>query len=506
MCASKLKRLLLLVLSATFLVTGLLVVFGRSAIFMGIFKSQLVLQPTSGSFPMWETLPEPMEASMYLFKVLNPTEILAGKKPRLEQVGPYVFSEQHEKTSLVWNDDNGTVSYKQVRTWHFLPERSNGTLEDKVTILNSVAASLGPMIQKKVPAWLHPSVEVVLKSLNESLFVTKTVREIIFDGYHDPLFDDMANLVEEFPFIPKDGLTDKFAFFYDRNGTDYADGVFNMFTGAQDVARMGQVFSWNYTTQGVFPGTCGQVHGSAGEFYAPNVKKDFIELFSNDLCRTIRLNYNRTVKVKGIDSYEFVADQSLFANGTMNPENACFQPPGAFLRSGVYDTSRCRFGAPIYVSQPHFYQADPYYLSQVEGLAPPQESLHATYLRLEPQSGIPTDVVVRFQLNVLVAPVSGIGILSDVATTFFPVMWFENKAGIPDNLVSKMSVLANLRTICLGMGLAEIGLAVSILVLAIVFYLGKRKVEEDTNPILSKSLEEESGDENVFADKDQDYD
>jgi len=498
MCSSKVKKLLLLLISVFFLVSGVLLVIGKHHIFMSIFKSNLVLGPSSGSFPMWHE--ETMKASMYLFKVHNPKEILTGKKPRIEQVGPYVFSERHEKVKFVWNS-NGTVTYRQIRTWHFLPHLSNGTLDDEVTILNSVAASLGPMIQQKVPAWLHPSVEVVLKQLNESLFVTKTVREIIFSGYHDPIFDDMKNLVKEFPFIPQDGLTDKFAFFYQRNGTDYIDGVFNMYTGAGDVGQMGQVHSWNYTTQSVFPGECGKVRGSAGEFYAPNLQKNFIELFSNDLCRSIRLNYNRTVGVKGIDSYEFILDQSFFANGTENPENACFETSVPVLRSGLYDTSKCKFGAPVFVSQPHFYQADPYYLDQVDGLEAPQEHLHSTYLRIEPQSGLPTDVVVRFQMNVLVAPVSGIGILSDVKTTFFPVMWFENTAGIPDEYVSKMSTLTNLQTICYGLGWGAIGLAAAILVIAFVFHLGKKKVEEDMNPILSRSLQEESGDENVFTSK-----
>jgi hypothetical protein len=42
------------------------------------------------------------------------------------QVGPYVFTEQHEKASIVWNPDNGTVTYRQIRSWHFLPDLSNG--------------------------------------------------------------------------------------------------------------------------------------------------------------------------------------------------------------------------------------------------------------------------------------------------------------------------------------------------------------------------------------------
>ena len=102
------------------------------------------------------------------------------------------------------------------------------------------------------------------------------------------------------------------------------------------------MYSWNYSTQGVFPDQCGVVHGSAGEFYTPHVQKNHIDLFSNDLCRSIRLPFTREVEVSGIKSYEFVADKSFFANGTENPLNSCYEPVGEQLFSGVYNTSLCR--------------------------------------------------------------------------------------------------------------------------------------------------------------------
>ena len=62
----------------------------------------------------------------------------------------------------------------------------------------------------------------------------------------------------------------------------------------------------------------------------------------------------------------------------------------------------------------------------------------------------------RFQMNVLLAPVNGITMLAEVPTVYFPVMWFENKAGVPENLVSQLSLLAKLPTILQGMGWAEV--------------------------------------------------
>ena len=59
-------------------------------------------------------------------------------------------------------------------------------------------------------------------------------------------------------------------------------------------------------------------------------------------------------------------------------------------------------------------------------------------------------------MNVLLAPVNGITMLAEVPTVYFPVMWFENKAGVPENLVSQLSLLAKLPTILQGMGWAEV--------------------------------------------------
>ena len=64
-----------------------------------------------------------------------------------------------------------------------------------------------------------------------------------------------------------------------------------------------------------------------------------------------------------------------------------------------------RFGAPVFVSQPHFYLADPYYSSLVHGMRPDHEK-HTTSLKIEPLSGVPVEVMAKFQLNILIDKVN----------------------------------------------------------------------------------------------------
>lgn len=63
-----------------------------------------------------------------------------GVVPHFVEMGPYVFLERHDRVAIDWHPENGTVSYNQTRTWHYVPELSNGTLDDRVTNLNVISA------------------------------------------------------------------------------------------------------------------------------------------------------------------------------------------------------------------------------------------------------------------------------------------------------------------------------------------------------------------------------
>lgn len=76
-----------------------------------------------------------------MFNWTNPEKVLNLKvKPHFVEMGPYIFLEKHKRVNVTWHPNNGTVSYDQIRTWHFVPELSNGSLSDKVTNVNVMAA------------------------------------------------------------------------------------------------------------------------------------------------------------------------------------------------------------------------------------------------------------------------------------------------------------------------------------------------------------------------------
>ena len=50
----------------------------------------------------------------------------------LEEKGPYIFQEWHRKFDIAWNNNNATVTYKQVKKWIHV----SGDLDENVTIVN----------------------------------------------------------------------------------------------------------------------------------------------------------------------------------------------------------------------------------------------------------------------------------------------------------------------------------------------------------------------------------
>lgn len=55
-----------------------------------------------------------------------------------------------------------------------------------------------------------------------------------------------------------------------RNGTSWADGSLEMFTGEGDISRLGEVASWQGSdTTAAYEGECGRVRGSADGLFPP---------------------------------------------------------------------------------------------------------------------------------------------------------------------------------------------------------------------------------------------
>lgn len=212
-------------------------------------------------------------------------------------------------------------------------------------------------------------------------FVSLTVDELVF-GYDDAL----VNLAHRF--YPRETRPmSKMGLFIGRNGT--LSEVSTMHTGHTGMDKFGYLDRINGLPALPFwdDQPCTSIAASEGSFFPPRAftGKDTVYLYDKDLCRTLPLRYVRGVEKDGLAADLYEMPNNTFGDGTANPANACYDTRDYTAIRGLQNISPCQYGAPVYVSQPHFYQADERLLDDVEGLRP-NKTRHNTFFKIQPVS------------------------------------------------------------------------------------------------------------------------
>ena len=94
--------------------------------------------------------------------------------------------EVHRKVNLRWHP-NGTVSYQRKKFWYFDLSLSVGPLTDLVTTINLPVVSSAEFARGNF--FMEWGVSDMLRSLEANIFVKRSVRELLFDGYEDSVMD-----------------------------------------------------------------------------------------------------------------------------------------------------------------------------------------------------------------------------------------------------------------------------------------------------------------------------
>lgn len=95
---------------------------------------------------------------------------------------------------------------------------------------------------------------------------------------------------------------------------------------------------------------CKKIKGTDGSIFAPFVTTDRkLDMFSADLCRSLRLVYEKESFVHDIPSYKFIVDPMMLEDPIFNRDNMCYctQPGTRFdncPKLGAYQINACRKG------------------------------------------------------------------------------------------------------------------------------------------------------------------
>ncbi|XP_037609656.1 scavenger receptor class B member 1 isoform X2 [Sebastes umbrosus] len=447
-----------------FIVAGTLtVVFGVVLLFVGpaVMKDQVikntVIDPKNEmSYTMWKDVPVPFYMSVYFFNVLNPQEILKGEKPMVEQRGPFVYRKRIQKDNITFHD-NGTVSYREYRRYAFEPTMSSGNESDVVTIPNMLVLGAAVMMEN-MPFAVRLMISTTFKTFKEGPFLTKTVGELMW-GYDSGLVDFLNKWLPGM--LPSSG---KFGLFAEFNNSN--TGLFTIHTGQDDIRKVHKVDSWNGLTELTNWNTaqCNMINGTAGQMWPPFMTREStLPFYSPDACRSMELVYQRDGVMNGIPLYRYVAPKTLFANGTDYEPNEGFCP---CRQSGLLNVSSCRHNSPVFISHPHFFNADPVLLDFVQGLKPTEDK-HGLFIDIHPLTGVPLNVSIRLQLNLYMKRVSGITETGKISEVVMPMIWFEESGYIDGpilntfhtNLVVLPSVMEYMQYGFIALGLATIVIA-----------------------------------------------
>eukprot|EP00386_Alphamonas_edax_P000663 GDKI01002080.1.p1 GENE.GDKI01002080.1~~GDKI01002080.1.p1 ORF type:complete len:299 (+),score=87.08 GDKI01002080.1:3-899(+) len=129
--------------------------------------------------------------------------------------------------------------------------------------------------------------------------------------------------------------------------------------------------------------TANTVKGSDGTRFQPDTPRGKRQdVFVSDLVRSLPFEHSGDHKLKGINTHTYTIARDAMLSADLNPANADYF---AYGPSGALNMTNCA-GVPIFVSKPHFLDADEWYTEQVTGLSPDRQ-LHDTVLYVEPITG-----------------------------------------------------------------------------------------------------------------------
>ncbi|CAB3233520.1 unnamed protein product [Arctia plantaginis] len=418
---SYLGRLAVILFSICTVVLGIILSFVPWLDYI-IFR-ELKLWNGSLSYSYWHKPGVIRLTKVYIFNVTNPQAFLEqGEKPKLVEVGPFVYREDMEKVNIKFHE-NDTVTYQHNKILRFVPELSVDK-NQKLVVPNIpllTVTSFSPNLASWLFNLLVSGLAITYRDRAKP-FVHVTAEELVF-GYNDPLVT-LAHY-----FYPKGKRPNsQMGLLLARNGT--LDEVSTMYTGQSHMDKFGYMDRINGLDH--LPHwddkPCNDIRASEGSFFPPRslTKSDTVHIYDKDLCRILPLQYQKDVYKDGIQTGLYTPPPSTFESADINPDNKCYYRGEKCPPKGLQNISPCQYNAPVYLSFPHFYDADPELLVKFEGLKP-EKKKHETYFMIQPKIGVPLEGFVRVQLNMKVdqAPNIAINNINNFPNIIFPVMWLE---------------------------------------------------------------------------------
>lgn len=166
-----------------------------------------------------------------------------------------------------------------------------------------------------------------------------------------------------------------------------------------------------------------------GSIFSPKLVRNRrpLQVYLKDMCRPLTYDFQKKVTILDgkIPAYRYALSNRAFDSPDKTPSNQCYcDLDNACPPQGVFNATSCFFGAPLFISYPHFYNADPSLKQAVTGLKSSPE--YESYIDLHPTLGYTMSGKNRIQVNVQVNKAFGISQVQMFDDgTILPIAWFD---------------------------------------------------------------------------------
>eukprot|EP00735_Rhodelphis_limneticus_P008778 TRINITY_DN2265_c0_g1::TRINITY_DN2265_c0_g1_i1::g.6812::m.6812 TRINITY_DN2265_c0_g1::TRINITY_DN2265_c0_g1_i1::g.6812 ORF type:complete len:587 (+),score=203.31,sp/O18824/SCRB1_BOVIN/25.31/4e-28,CD36/PF01130.16/1.3e-74 TRINITY_DN2265_c0_g1_i1:37-1761(+) len=452
----------------------------------GIEEAITVDNEDSEGYDTWaSTVPEDGEDdkpeiyyTIRMFNVTNREEIMNGGKPIVQEVGPYVYRVYIRRHNIRWYNNEGYVEAYKQKYYVFDQSRSKGSPNDKV-ILPDVPLAILKFGAQHEPGYNESSV-AGLKMLNAGVkqmlgepmdfFRTFTVGSFYWGGVPDPMWGGAGLPDPRWPGLEMNITSEDDA--RRRCGLDRVN------TGKHDIDHAHQyelyrgqdyIHTCILSSEGVEKDEYGNtlptfgcdtfepdwnaadpmvplskgwnsvwgsaeanyIRGTDGTQTHPKMDSSEYPVYVEEVYRSVNLenkNGEKNDDLHGIELTRYTLKDEDLQSARTNPANIVYfmdHLDGLLNMQPVY-----LFDA--YASKPHFLDADPLLVEDIEGLSPSSDE-HNTYLDVEYNTGITFRARKRLQANVVLSDWSygtekmfeKLGYRSPGNKTILPLVWLE---------------------------------------------------------------------------------
>ena len=423
----KLRKLLIcqIILFLLFIISllGIVVIFlEREAIInevKGFIMGEETLTADSMVYKAWSRSSNATYLEYYLFTIKNPDEFTSGGELEVEEIGPFVYREVDMKLNLSWNENQTLMTYYDNTTYVLELGMSYGDdVATNVTTVNLVMIGMEIMLNRLKSKFAESVITYLLNLYGKEKFlITKSVRDVLW-GYHDPLLSKLksSSIISKFINIPSDLVQ------LQSNGSNELLPTI-IATGVGDLKSLNQYIMWkNHTSMDRWGSeTARRLYGTDGHLFHPNISRtENITAFIDQIYRSGYFSYQKDIDVFGLNCYQYGIPYEEMANSTINPLNEGFYSYGP---SGLFNFSvYAPFNLPIFISKPHFLDADPVVFHNIVGLVP-NRSKHDSYVNVEPLTGFVLGAAKQLQFNIQLNCSDTQKEMKYLREVLFPIFW-----------------------------------------------------------------------------------